>query len=102
VRPRRLLWDQRKLKAPQEQSDEETEAEPTESEVAGPVGFMHFYSFKLNFVHSLKRLTRDGLAVFCQLYFWMIGRRRKANSPASTERIKSFGSGTAIQAQAIW
>ena len=29
---------QRKLKTPQERSDEEAEAEPTESEVAGPVG----------------------------------------------------------------
>ena len=29
---------QRKLKTPQERSDEEAEAEPTEREVAGPVG----------------------------------------------------------------
>ncbi|TWT08180.1 hypothetical protein FQV26_10325 [Planococcus sp. CPCC 101016] len=35
---RRLLWYQRKLKTPQERSDEEAEAEPTESEVASPVG----------------------------------------------------------------
>ena len=44
---------QRKLKTPQVRSGEETEAEPTESEVADPVGFMDFYSFKLYFVYSL-------------------------------------------------
>ncbi|PSL42051.1 hypothetical protein B0H99_101299 [Planomicrobium soli] len=35
-------------------SGEETEAEPTESEVAGPVGFIHRYSSVLKFVYSLR------------------------------------------------
>ena len=46
---------QRKLKTPQERSDEEAEAEPTEREVAGPVGGMHRYSFCKDFVYSLNR-----------------------------------------------
>ena len=33
---------------------EAAEAEPTESEVASPVGLIHLYSFKLDFVYSLK------------------------------------------------
>ena len=45
---------QRKLKTPQVRSGEEAEAEPTESEVAGPVGFMHRYTSHLGFVYSLK------------------------------------------------
>ena len=31
--PRRLLWEQLEQKTPQERSDEESEAKPTESEV---------------------------------------------------------------------
>ena len=31
--PRRLLWEQLEQKTPQERSDEEAEAKPTESEV---------------------------------------------------------------------
>ena len=46
---------QRKLKTPQVRSSEEAEAEPTESEVAEPVVFMHFYSFHLHFVYNLDR-----------------------------------------------
>ena len=44
---------QRKLKTPQARSDEEAEAEPTESEVACPVGFIHLYLLKLHFIYSL-------------------------------------------------
>ena len=40
---------QRKLKTPQVRSGEEAEAEPTESAVAGPVGFMRFYTFHLDY-----------------------------------------------------
>ncbi|KOF12181.1 hypothetical protein AC739_01335 [Planococcus glaciei] len=50
---------QRKLKAPQEQSDEETEAEPPESEVASPVGFIHFYLFILC-LQSASASSADG------------------------------------------
>jgi hypothetical protein len=52
----RLLWGQLELKAPQERSDEETEAEPTESEVASLVGLIHQYSSRINFVYSLRPL----------------------------------------------
>ena len=69
----RLLWDQLEPKAPQERSDEETEAEPTESEVASPVGIMQSYSFPLYFVYSLKRLIGR--------FYYVLERRKRDGNP---------------------
>ena len=53
--PRRLLWEQLELKTPQERSDEEAEAKPTESEVVILAEFdIQFYAPKIGFVYSLK------------------------------------------------
>ncbi len=47
--PRRLQWDQLELKTPQERSDEEAEAKPTESEVVGLAEFnIQLYTSKLS------------------------------------------------------
>ncbi|WP_093534683.1 hypothetical protein [Psychrobacillus psychrotolerans] len=53
--PRRLQWEKLELKTPQERSDEEAEAKPTESEVVGLAEFnIQLYTPKVEFVYSLK------------------------------------------------
>ena len=53
--PRRLLWEQLEQKTPQERSDEEAEAKPTESEVVVLADFsIQLYAPKIEFVYSLK------------------------------------------------
>jgi len=52
---RRLLWEQLEQKTPQERSDEEAEAKPTESEVVVLAEFItQFYTPKIEYVYSLK------------------------------------------------
>ena len=56
--PRRLLWEQLEQKTPQEHSDEEAEAKPTESEVVVLAEFnIRLYAPKIEFDYSLE----DGL-----------------------------------------
>ncbi|ALC86589.1 hypothetical protein AM499_12680 [Bacillus sp. FJAT-22090] len=52
--PRRLLWEQLEQKTPQERSDEEAEAKPTESEVVVLAEFnIQIYASKIEFVYSM-------------------------------------------------
>ncbi|SES00417.1 hypothetical protein SAMN05518872_103146 [Psychrobacillus sp. OK032] len=52
--PRRLLWEQLELKTPQERSDEEAEAKPTESEVVVLAEFIQLSALQNGFLYSLK------------------------------------------------
>ncbi|WP_411747389.1 hypothetical protein, partial [Psychrobacillus psychrotolerans] len=66
--PRRIQWEKLELKTPQERSDEEAEAKPTESEVVDLADFnIQLYTPKIEFVYSLKGFTKDLLAFIMHL-----------------------------------